>query len=37
MSVRFILGFLIGFAIGAVAAMALSQPSGAGQDAFPDE
>jgi gas vesicle protein len=34
MSVRFILGFMIGFLLGAVAAMALSQPSGASKDAF---
>ncbi len=29
MSARFVLGFLIGFLLGAVAAMALTQPSGA--------
>ena len=28
MSVRFVLGFLIGFLLGAVTAMALTQPSG---------
>lgn len=31
MSFRFVLGFLIGFVIGAIAAMALMQP-GAGED-----
>ena len=30
MSFRVVLGFLIGFLLGAVAAMALTQPSGAG-------
>jgi len=30
MSVRFFLGFLIGFLAGAVAAMALTQPGGSG-------
>ena len=35
MSFRFVLGFLIGFLLGAVAAMALTQPGGSGaEDAF---
>lgn len=37
MSFRFVLGFLIGFLAGAVAAMALTQPGGTGaEDPFAD-